>query len=79
MEDREYYNEIKIVGLEQQQEYITTKWKSSGATKHTKFCNAKLKWIDLETFAQLKILLNKKIRKSLEINYLELRPNLTTF
>ena len=60
MEDREYYNEIKIVGLEQ-------------------FCNAKLKWLDLETFAQLKMLLNKKICKSLEINYLELRPNLITF
>ena len=79
MEDREYFNEIKIVALEQQQEYTTTKWKSSGATEHTKFCHAKLKWLDLETFAQLKILLKKKIRKSLEINYLELRPNFIRF
>ena len=51
MEDREYFNKIKIVALEQQQEYTTTKWKSSGATEHTKFCHAKLKWLDLETFA----------------------------
>ena len=47
----------KILCLEHQDERISGKWESLGATEHTKSCHEKFDWLHLETLVKLKTLL----------------------
>ena len=63
----------KKLCLEHQDKYISGKWESSGATKHTKSCHEKFDWLHLETLAKFKNLRQKEISESLEIKHLEIK------
>ena len=51
----------KSLCLEHQDEHISGKWESLGATEHTKSCHKKFDWLHLE------------LHESLEIKHLEVK------
>ena len=63
----------KSLCLEHQDEHISGKRESLGATEHTKSCHEKFDWLHLETLVKLKTLLEKQLHESFEIKHLEVK------
>lgn len=61
---------------EHQDDSMTRKWGSSGATEHTKYCHGQLDWLHPKTLAKLKSLKEGKIHETLEINKLKVKTEL---
>ena len=47
------------------------KWKSSGATEHTKECHGQINWVHTKTVRISPYMYERKIREALEINKLK--------
>ena len=56
---------------EHQQDSMNGKWKSSGATEHTKECHGQINWVHTKTVRISPYMYERKIREALEINKLK--------
>ena len=54
--------------IEHQQDNMSGKWESSGATEHTKECHGQFNWLHPKTERISSSMYERKIREALEIN-----------
>ena len=57
--------------IEHQQDSMSGKWESSGATEHTKECHGQFNWLHPKTVRISPYMYERKIREALEINKLK--------
>ena len=57
--------------IEHQQDSMSGKWESSGATEHTKECHGQFDWLHPKTVRISPYMYERKIREALEINKLK--------
>ena len=71
----EIYGRVKKEGLkrciEHQQDSMSGKWKSSGATKHARECHGQFDWLHPKTVRISPYVYERKIREALELNKLK--------